>query len=208
MTQARNGDLVVAKEIPTMRNVRGQFLGFRLTDKADPKSVAGEVLSHESRFPGDEPITPYLHVVDVDSIEVSETKDEGIRRELISMIRLALNDGSALCPGSRYTKEDAISFLEGGTLADKWHNLYNAMHSEWTKADHNLLDAAIAFVQQNRSFNCWAGVDKRSVLDFLNKLRPQPHWRPSEEQMKVLKAAIVYVESSESNFHETRKNHQ
>lgn len=123
MTQAKIGDLVVAKEIPTMRNVRGQFLGFRLTDKADPKSVVGEVLSYESRFPGDEPITPFLHAVDVDSIEVSETKDEGIRRELISMIRLALNDGSALCPGSRYTKEDAISFLEDGTIDSLYEDL-------------------------------------------------------------------------------------
>lgn len=43
--------------------------------------------------------------------ELTESKDERIRKELISMVKLALNNGSALCPGSVVTKEDALTWL-------------------------------------------------------------------------------------------------
>jgi hypothetical protein len=60
---------------------------------------------------------------------------------------------------------------------------------ELTQLDKNILEAAIAFVEQNNHFNCWRGVDKHTVLSALHSLRPQNHWKPSYEQMKVLKEA-------------------
>ncbi len=58
---------------------------------------------------------------------------------------------------------------------------------EWTLADRNLMSAAIAFVKQNNSFNCWAGVTKDGVVAFLRSLRPQNRWKPSDEQMELLR---------------------
>lgn len=61
---------------------------------------------------------------------------------------------------------------------------------EWTQADKNFMNAAIAFVQQNKSFNCWGGVNKKGVIAFLQSLRPQKQWKPSEEQLTELRCVI------------------
>jgi len=58
---------------------------------------------------------------------------------------------------------------------------------ELTQLDKNILEAAIAFVEQNNHFNCWRGVDKHTVLSALHSLRPQSKWKPSDEQMDTLK---------------------
>ena len=57
---------------------------------------------------------------------------------------------------------------------------------ELTQLDKNILEAAIAFVEQNNHFNVWCGVDKHTVLSALHSIRPQKQWKPSEEQMKQL----------------------
>lgn len=57
---------------------------------------------------------------------------------------------------------------------------------ELTQLDKNILEAAIAFVEQNNHFNCWRGVDKHTVLSALYSLRPQNTWKPSDGQMKQL----------------------
>ena len=57
---------------------------------------------------------------------------------------------------------------------------------ELTLLDENIIEAAVAFVEQNNHFNCWRGIDKHTVLKALRSLKP--HWRPSEEQMNALNA--------------------
>ena len=44
---------------------------------------------------------------------------------------------------------------------------------ELTRLDKNILEATIAFVEQNNHFNYWGGVDKQTVLSVLRSLRPQ-----------------------------------
>jgi len=61
---------------------------------------------------------------------------------------------------------------------------------ELTQVDKNILEAAIAFVEQNNHFNCWRGVDKHTVLSALHSLKPQNTLKPSDEQMKALDIAI------------------
>ena len=58
-----------------------------------------------------------------------------------------------------------------------------------TELDENILEGAIAFVEQNDHFNYWRGVDKHTVLSALRSLRPQ--WKPSEEQMNELHYALI-----------------
>lgn len=57
---------------------------------------------------------------------------------------------------------------------------------ELTQLDKNILEATIAFVEQNNHFNCWGGVDKHTVLSALHSLRPYNTWKPSDEQMEIL----------------------
>ena len=57
---------------------------------------------------------------------------------------------------------------------------------ELTQLDKNILEAAIAFVEQNNHFNCWRGVDKHTVLSALHSLRPQNTWKPSEQDILLL----------------------
>ena len=43
---------------------------------------------------------------------LAESEDERIRKELIFMVKFALNDKSALIPGGKTTKEDALAWLK------------------------------------------------------------------------------------------------
>lgn len=63
---------------------------------------------------------------------------------------------------------------------------------ELTQLDKNILEAAIAFVEQNNHFNCWRGVDKHTVLSALHSLRPQNMWKPSDEQINALSVAVKH----------------
>ena len=94
---------------------------------------------------------------------------------------------------SNYSSDEhrnyAISFLE--SLKDRVQPKV-----ELTQLDKNILEAAIAFVEQNDHFNCWRGVDKRAVLSALYSLKPQSQWKPSDEQLDALHDAAVYVDKS------------
>lgn len=57
-----------------------------------------------------------------------------------------------------------------------------------TLLDKNIINAAVAFVEQNDHFNCWGGIDKHTVLKALRSLRPS--WKPSEEQMDAFRRYI------------------
>lgn len=60
---------------------------------------------------------------------------------------------------------------------------------ELTQLDKNILEATIAFVEQNNHFNCWGGVDKQTVLSALRSIRLKKRWKPTERQMMALKEA-------------------
>lgn len=57
--------------------------------------------------------------------------------------------------------------------------------AELTLLDKNIIEAAVAFVEQNNHFSYWGGIDKHTVIKALRSLKP--HWKPTEDQMKALK---------------------
>lgn len=63
--------------------------------------------------------------------------------------------------------------------------------AELTLFDENIINAAVAFVEQNDHFNCWGGIDKHTVIKALRSLKP--HWKPSEEQMDALRITLEYM---------------
>lgn len=44
--------------------------------------------------------------------ESEESEEERVRKDIIGLIKFALNDGSAVSPGSHTTKEEALAYLE------------------------------------------------------------------------------------------------
>ena len=79
--------------------------------------------------------------------------------------------------------EDIESYID-------WVNQIRFLHpqpkTKLTILDENIIDAAIAFVEQNDHFNCWRGIDKHTVIKALRSLCHT--WKPSEEQMKALES--------------------
>ena len=48
--------------------------------------------------------------------------------------------------------------------------------------------AAWAAVRDSDAYN---GEEKQFILDFLQRCEPQPHWKPSEQQMKILRKYVM-----------------
>ena len=69
--------------------------------------------------------------------------------------------------------------------------------TELTLLDENIINAAVAFVEQNDHFNCWRGIDKHTVIKALHSLKS--HWKPSEQEKGALRTAI-HILTEERNF--------
>lgn len=208
-------------------------------------------------------------------IRKKESKDERIRKDIIALIEFGVSKGSAVSPGSRTTKEEALAYLEklkesqplmrDGEIEDKKRDIVAAIrkyyptdyaeyltsflkglspednsedeygqemlgiayklmyehipenlrtqefwdslkfmreytgrvaiiHSyekpaEWSEEDEKDIQEASEYLRDYAN-NCVQGGNSKlylqSLADRIESLRPQPHWKPSEEQMKAL----------------------
>ena len=57
-------------------------------------------------------------------------------------------------------------------------------------------NVAWAAVRDSDAYN---GEEKQFILDFLQRCNPQPHWKPSEEQMDALEKAWLECDSKETS---------
>lgn len=67
---------------------------------------------------------------------------------------------------------------------------------EWSEEDYNAILIAIDWLQYYRDTFVVTGETKDEIsdcVDRLKSLRPQPHWKPSEEQLKALILARPFV---------------
>lgn len=64
--------------------------------------------------------------------------------------------------------------------------------AEWSEEDKHILKGIIGKIDHDQTY----GVSKVEMLSFLKSLRPQPHWKPSEEQMRALNEIICLGEIS------------
>jgi len=60
--------------------------------------------------------------------ELAESEDERVRKDIIALIEFGLTDGSAVSPGSRTTKEEALAYLEKQKY-DRMKPIYDAKES-------------------------------------------------------------------------------
>ena len=57
-------------------------------------------------------------------------------------------------------------------------------NAEWSEEDEKRLDAVIELLENTSAIH--PNYSHRKLIIWLKSLRPQPHWKPSEEQMKAL----------------------
>lgn len=129
----------------------------------------------------------------VNRVFVEETTDEEIREGIMNFVRdpeiaQVLDDG---------VQEVWLRWLEKQTTANemqtKCKQNANDLQTELGEEDEKIKNVSIAFLEEFKE----KGYENAMMcIDWLKSLRPQPHWKPSEEQMEMLEDAIAYYGDS------------
>ncbi len=125
--------------------------------------------------------------------ELIESKDEKIRRELLDY----LNEREILENLTETkVKKEWISWLE------------NQKPVEWGEEDSDMTKETIYFINEfQKSDRCKDENDMQNSVtceDWLKSLKPQPHWKPSEEQIEIL-IKVRRLLHNESIYKESNK---
>ena len=134
------------------------------------ESFGKEVLEKFREYKGDE----YLDEIEQKPAEWSEEDEKRIQRIYDFLWKNRKGDTDTI-----YQIEKDAEWLK---------SLRPQPKVELTLLDENIIEAAVAFVEQNNHFNVWRGIDKHTVLKALRSLKP--HWKPSGEQIQGLAHAI------------------
>ena len=68
----------------------------------------------------------------------------------------------------------------------RYYNKYTQKPAEWSEEDERIFKGVFGKINHDQSY----GVSKADMLAWLKARRPQPHWKPSEDQMGALLAVI------------------
>lgn len=110
--------------------------------------------------------------------ELRESEDEKIRKGLIKGLS-AMRD----IHKHQTFSDDAINIDDAIAWLEKQGEQKPA---EWTYHDEVHRDAAIRYLESIKSPHDTAYQMKEEVIDWLKSIKPQNHWKPSEEQMEAL----------------------
>lgn len=100
--------------------------------------------------------------------ELRESEDERIRKELIEFIHDTKGDEFE---GYDISKNDALAWLE---------KQKEQKPVEWSEDDEEMRSYIL------NGLKIWPYDLRDRCISWLKSLRPQPHWKPSEEQMVSL----------------------
>ena len=116
-------------------------------------------------------------------LEQKENEDEKTRQELLSFIRAEKKYTPETVPGEHWDRW--IAYLERQKMQNP---------AEWSEEDKNALEylhELIGFGYTEKFMDAQTAADMR---EWVNKsLRPQPHWKPSEEQLSALKEQTSWL---------------
>ena len=135
--------------------------------------------------------------------ELKESEDERIRETLANLIVADINeliksaDSGAYFQGVKEYLEDVRQFAYNKGLVDAMEKQKDAkvvkfdhdrehQPAEWSEEDEKMIDKCIELVLFAMPENISAIKTKDQCITWLKSLRPQPHWKPSEEQMRCL----------------------
>ena len=128
--------------------------------------------------------------------ELAESEDERTKKELLSFIESVQH--SYLCATDRRKKW--IAYLEkqkeqNGSLrvikdASEWEKIKEQKPEEWSEEDEVELINIVDFLNSPSTAELCPALRKKAIA-WLKSLRPQPHWKPSEEQIRRLNNVII-----------------
>ena len=148
-----------------------------------------------------------------DDVKISTSDSSASGDELLYVCNKSYNIGfrdgvASVKPAEHPEKgnEYWFGFNEGkGTVLDNPEQFGLYKPAEWSEEDRKMLDAIIkrySFPIET-DFSVFVGEDNlkdmREELGWLKSLRPQPHWKPSEEQMTALNEMIDYCAQHKSS---------
>lgn len=144
-----------------------------------------------------------------------EAVDRRIREDIISLIKFALNDGSAVSPGSRTTKEEAIYWLDKqGDMASILENIDRYIDICAGNA-HEMDDSHPEkpyYLGFDDALSAISGLLSGMDVDELLAPEGEPEestevksegggWKPTEQQLRCLGYAIQKYEPYEAKHH-------
>ena len=96
----------------------------------------------------------------------------------------------------QYIKDNADVLLK--IAIEKFNSVqdtpFEQKHAEWSEEDENMvryIGNAIT-CKESAKYLEEKGVDMIKAHRWLESFRPQPHWKPSQEQMEALKTSFLY----------------
>ena len=119
--------------------------------------------------------------------ELKENKDEKIRKALVDyfMSRLEISDKNREWANG-ITYEEIVSYLE---------KQKEQKPAEWSEEEEKDIQEASDYLRDYAN-NCVQGGNSKlyiqSLADRIESLRSQPHWKPTEEQMKALRELLNF----------------
>lgn len=172
MSRIKIGAQVTAKVCPTKVTVSGTFQGYGLQDQEDPTSVCGKVFYVKDGM-------QRLDFVYVDSIKGdSESEDERIRKELIEAFEV-------------YDIESSWNLIPVKHILAWLERQKEQKPAAWSEEDEQyLLVCKNALNKYQRSDHWDATIILTWLENRLKSIRPQPYWKPSEEQIEALKLIV------------------
>lgn len=123
--------------------------------------------------------------------ELAESEDEKIRKEIVTALEVNVaSNSSTMFPGSHYTVEEAIAWLE---------KQGEQKPTEWSEEDEKKKEFLIGLVNEwcDKAPNATSMV-REEISDWLKSLRPQKQWKPSEEQFNNTSCTHLSKEEVES----------
>ena len=137
------------------------------------------------------PAPPDWTICEVLFPELKESEDEKIRKEIIKIIRFFY--GSSLSCKPLVSEDDMLAWLEkqgqvkeseipqqeNKTCEENSNSLTN---KAWSEEDERILLRLIAHFDWHGDTR-FTKEDCQEATNWLKSLRPQPHWKPSDEQM-------------------------
>lgn len=135
-----------------------------------------------------------------------ESEEERVRKDIVGLIKFALNDGSAVSPGSHTTKEEALAYLEKQKEQPQENLVYrmNGLMQEYieegkdeAEKEHRLkcyqlfwdaLEDANFFEQKEQKPAEWSEEDDLTIADLINYFEGDSLDCSTEEMVQRIKS--------------------
>ena len=145
--------------------------------------------------------------------DLKESEDERTRKEIIGFIQSQIEDGNSagwdrwIAWLEEQKEQKPAEWSEIEDIADHLDNLGNTamadtlrrfrpQKQEWSEEDEKMRNLIVAIFEVNHPNGFFKaneigtsdmrGVHTEEIISWLKSLRPQPHWKPSEEQLRAL----------------------